>query len=112
MYLDNDAGPDMQVPLFITSPEIDKLRELLKRIRPSCDDCGADLSLQVGARDQAGKSFPSAWVCSKCGVVYYSNLTPKEWLEELKNEAREQNILHPDEHNRPGVPTGRKAIEV
>lgn len=97
LYLKNDAGPDEQVPLFMTSPERHQLKTIMQRIRPTCDECGAELHLQVNAIDPAGKSHPTAWVCTKCGVWYYSELSPADWLKELKLETRKQNLQKPYE---------------
>lgn len=92
LYLKNDAGPDEQIPLFVTTAETDQLRTIMTSIRPRCDECDAELHLQVTARDPAGKTHPTAWSCKKCGVVYYSELTPAEWLKEIQDEARKQNL--------------------
>jgi len=92
MYLENDAGPDEQIPLFITTPEIHQIQKILEYTRPMCDECFSKLSLQIGAVDATGKTYPTAWVCAKCGIVYYSDSTPAEWLKELEIETRNQNL--------------------
>lgn len=112
LYLEHDAGPDEQIPLWITTPEIHQVRKILEQIRPRCDECGAELRLQVNARDPAGKIHPTAWICKNCGVEYYSELTPAEWLKELRNETRNQNLRKPDEPGPGDVPTGRPAAEI
>jgi len=112
MYLENDAGPDEQIPLFITSPEIHQVEQILKQVRPRCDDCSAELHLQVDARDPGGKAYPTAWVCKNCGIVYYSDKTPAEWLKELEIEARKQNLRIPDEPGAAVVPPGQQAPQV
>lgn len=112
MYLENDAGPDEQIPLFITSPEIHQVEKVLEQIRPRCDDCDSELHLQVNARDPAGKAYPTAWVCKKCGIVYYSDKTPAEWLKELRDEARKQNLRKPDEPGPGDLPAGRQTPEI
>lgn len=104
LYLEHDAGPDEQIPLWITTPEIHQVRKILEQIRPRCDECDAELHLQVNARDPEGKAHPSAWTCKNCGVVYYSELTPAEWLKELRNETRQQNLRKPDEPGSVDVP--------
>ncbi|MDP2365777.1 MAG: hypothetical protein Q8M94_18660 [Ignavibacteria bacterium] len=91
-YLDNDAGPDEQIPLFITSPEIHHLEMIMQGIRPRCDDCDGDLFLQIGARDPDGKTYPTAWVCKGCEMEYYSDKTPADWLKELDVETRKQDL--------------------
>jgi hypothetical protein len=88
IYLAHDASETEQVPLFISAPEINKLKEILKTERPKCDECDADLHMQVGARASNGKEYATAWVCSKCGLIEYSDKTPAEWLKELKSENR------------------------
>ena len=108
LYLKNDAGPDEQIPLFITSPEIHQVQEVLKQVRPRCDECDSDLHLQVNARDPVGKAYPTAWVCKKCGMIYYSDKTPAEWLKELQDETRKQNLRKPDEPDQSDVPPGRE----
>jgi len=96
LYLKNDAGPDEQIPLFITSPEIRQVAKVLEQVRPRCDECDSDLHMQVNARDPAGKAYPTAWVCKKCGMIYYSDKTPSEWLKELQDETRKQSLHKPD----------------
>ena len=96
LYLENDAEPNEQVPLFITTPELQQVRELLKIIRPRCDDCDSELFLKTGARDPEGEKYPTAWICKNCGIEYYSNKSPAEWLKELKDEARKQSLHEPN----------------
>ena len=96
-YLENDAAPDEQVPLFITTPEIHQVSEILKQVRPRCDDCDSELFLKTGARDPEGEKYPTAWICKNCNLEIYSDKSPAEWLEELKDEARKQNLQRPDE---------------
>lgn len=97
LYLQNDAGPDEQIPLFISSPEIHQIRKILEEIRPRCDECGSELHLKTNAVDPQGKKYRTAWVCKKCGIEYYSDKSPAEWLEELRLETRKQNLQRPDE---------------
>lgn len=104
LYLENDAGPDEQIPLFISSPEIHKIRKVLEEIRPRCDECGEECHLQINARDPAGKTYPTSWICKNCGLEYFSYMTPAEWLKELQDETRKQNLRRPDEPDRPDVP--------
>ena len=104
-YLDNDASPDEQIPLFITSPEKHQLRTIMQQFRPQCDECGEELHLQTGARHPDGKTYPTAWACNDCGMIYYSDKTPKEWLEELTLETRKQNLRKPDEPVGTDMPT-------
>ena len=92
LYLENDAGPDEQIPLFITTPEIHQVKEILKQIRPRCDECDSELYMQVAARDHRGRNYPTAWICKNCGIEYYSDKTATEWLKELQDEARKQNL--------------------
>jgi hypothetical protein len=111
LYLENDAGPDEQIPLFITTPEIHQVEMILKQIRPTCDECSVELYLQVNSTDPAGRAWPTAWVCKNCGIEYYSEKTPAEWLKELERETRDQNLRKPDEPlsgNVPTVPPGTK----
>ena len=112
LYLANDAGPDEQVPLFITTPEVHQVREILKQIRPRCDECDSELHLQVIARDPAGKEYPTAWVCKNCRIEYYSDKTAAEWLEELKLETRKQGLRNADEPDRADLPAGRQELKV
>jgi len=92
LYLENDAGPDEQIPLFITSPEIHQVEKVLEGIRPRCEECDAELYLQINARDSTGRAYATAWVCKCCGVEYYSDKSPAEWLKELQDETRIQNL--------------------
>ena len=96
MYLENDAGPDEQIPLFITTPEIHQLQKILKQVRPRCDECDSELHFQVNAHDPTGQTYPTAWICKTCGIEYYSDKTPAEWLEELRLETRKQSLHEPD----------------
>ena len=112
LYLANDAGQDEQIPLFITTPEIHQVSEILKQIRPRCDDCNSELFLKTGAQDPEGKRYPTAWICKNCGIEIYSDLSPAEWLEELKDEARKQNLQRPDESISGDVPAMRPEPEI
>ncbi len=96
LYLQNDANKDEQIPLWIFSPEINQLRKILKEIRPRCDECNAELHLQFNARDPAGKEYSTSWICKNCELEYFSDKTPAEWLKELQDEARKQNLQQPD----------------
>ena len=112
LYLANDAGEDEQIPLFITSPEIHRIAATLAQIRPTCDECGSGLFLQVHARDPKGEMHATAWACKVCGLVEYSDRTPAEWLEELNNETREQNLQKPDEPDPGDVPIRRETSQI
>ena len=92
LYLANDAGIDEQIPLIITSPEIHQMRLALEKIRPMCEDCDEALHMQVNAVDPTGNKYPTAWICKTCGIEYYSDKTAAEWLKELQDEARKQNL--------------------
>lgn len=87
LYLKNDATPEEQIPLFITTPYIHKLKEVLKHVRPKCEECNEDLKMKIEAIDIYGNKYPTAWIC-KCGIIEYSDKTPKEWIDIL-NENRE-----------------------
>ena len=112
LYLENDAGPDEQIPLFISSPEIYQVQTILKQVRPRCDECDEELSLKIGAMDPDGQKHQTAWICKKCGIEYYSDKTSAEWLKELQDEARKQNLHGPDEPDRTDVPIGRQEPEI
>ena len=107
LYLENDAAADEQVPLFITTPEKHQLREILRLGRPRCDECDGELQMQTNALDRDGKKYPTAWICKKCGMIYYSDKSPKEWLKELQDEDREQNVRDADEPDRADLPNRR-----
>ena len=89
LYLKHDASSEEQIPLFITSPATHKIKTLLEKNRPTCDECGAVLFMQTDTRDAGGILYPTAWVCNVCGRIEYSSLTQEEWLKELQNENRE-----------------------
>ena len=112
LYLENDAAADEQVPLFITTPEKHQLREILRLGRPRCDECDGELQMQVAAMSANGEKFPTAWNCKNCGMIYYSDKTLKEWLKELQDETRKQNLRNPDKSNGKNVPVGRAASEI
>ena len=112
LYLENDAGPDEQIPLFITTPEIHQVNEILKQIRPRCDECDSELYMKTGAQDPEGKRYPTAWICKNCKLEIYSDKSPAEWLEELKDEARKQILQRPDESISGDVPAMRPEPEV
>ena len=112
LYLENDAEANEQIPLFITTPEIHQLQEILKERRPQCDECDAELHLQVNAHDPTGKTYPTAWICKNCGIEYYSDKIPAGWLEEIRLEARKQNLRKPDELIETDVPAGRTTPEI
>jgi uncharacterized protein with PIN domain len=86
LYLKNDS--EEQIPLLITTPELHWLKEILKEKRPACNDCNGDMFMKRDARDRHGNINPTAWVCNGCGLIEYSDKTPKEWLEILR-ENRE-----------------------
>lgn len=88
LYLKNDAPEDEQIPIWIITPEIHQMREILKQIRPRCDECGEELYLKTGAVDPHGVKYRTAWLCKNCEIEYYSDKSPAEWLEELQDEAR------------------------
>lgn len=111
-YLERDAGPDEQIPLFVTTPELHQLRTVMTSIRPRCDECDTELNMQMNARDPNGKVHPTAWICKKCNVIYFSELTPAEWLKEIQDEARKQNLRKPDEPFPGDMPAGRKAAPI
>lgn len=90
LYLEHDAGPDEQIPLFITTPELHQIREILKIERPLCDECDAELAMKINAADPEGKVWPTAWICKGCAKEFYSYLTAKEWLKELQDERKRQ----------------------
>ena len=90
MYLQNDAGPDEQIPVYVTAPLQSAFRKALAQARPSCDDCGTGLNLQIGAVDPTGKHYKTAWICPKCNLIEYSDRTPEEWLKDLNDEIRRQ----------------------
>ncbi len=97
LYLKTDATADEQIPLFITAPAFHKLRMALNVLRPTCSDCGSSLFLARNTIDKNGKHYPTSWICKKCGMEYFSDKTLEQWLEEIQNEIREQNIQQPDE---------------
>jgi len=93
LYLRNDATEEERIPLTITSPVNHQLKQELKTIRPTCDECDGDLYMQVNAVNiSTGEEFPTAWVCRECNKIDYSDKTPEQWLEILRNENRQQNI--------------------
>jgi uncharacterized protein with PIN domain len=104
LYLENDAGPDEQAPLFIATPEIHQVERVLEQARPRCDECEAELYLQVNARDSTGRAYATAWVCKCCGMEYYSDMSPAAWLKELQDEARIQNLRKPVKPDRSALP--------
>jgi len=88
LYLRDVAGPDEQVPLFISSPEQHQMREVLKFGRPECDFCKAEMFFRICAVDQHGTTHATAWVCKNCGYEFYSDMTPKQWLKVLRGADR------------------------
>lgn len=84
--------PPEEIPLFITTPEIHRLKLILKSVRPQCDECSTGMYLGIDVLGPYGIRYPSAWTCKKCGLVFYSEMTPAYWLEELRRENRDQNL--------------------
>jgi hypothetical protein len=87
LYLENDATDEERenTPLNIsinTPPEIISLRKILETRRPTCEECGAELHMQLKIIDNDGIEYPTGWFCV-CGRIEYSNKTAKEWLEIL-----------------------------
>jgi RNase P subunit RPR2 len=90
MYLENDATDEEQIPLTITAPVNNKIKEELKTVRPTCDECDGYLFMQTNAMDFiTGNKYPTAWVCNTCNKIEYSDKTPEQWLEILRNENRQ-----------------------
>lgn len=54
--------------------------------RPKCPDCQTDLMLQMYARDENSKAWPTAWVCTTCKAEFYSEKSPEDWMKELKKK--------------------------
>jgi uncharacterized protein with PIN domain len=52
--------------------------------RPKCPECQTDLMLQMFAKDEALKVWPTAWVCTNCKAEFYSEKTLEDWTKELK----------------------------
>ena len=89
LYLDNDATEEEKIPLTITSPVNNRIKTELKSARPTCDECDGDLYMQINAIEfSTGTEYPTAWACRGCGMIYYSDKKPEEWLEVLRNENR------------------------
>lgn len=112
LYLENDAGTDEQIPLFISNSGIKKLRDILKEIRPQCDECGSRCHLQINARDPQGKQYPTSWICKNCSLEYFSDKTPAEWYTELQDEARKQKLHGTHEPDQPDLPNMRQATKI
>ena len=112
MYLANDAGPDEQIPLFITSPETRLIKAILEKIRPQCDECDEQLFLRFNAHDKDGRKYPTAWVCENCGMEYYSDKTLSQWLEVLRIEDRKRSLRNENKPIGADVPVGRQEPEV
>lgn len=91
MFLEEVADPEEQIQLFITTPEQHQIREILKFGRPECDDCGTGMHLKICAKDMHGVAHATSWVCKNCGYEFYSDMTPQQWLEELR-EVREEEL--------------------
>jgi RNase P subunit RPR2 len=90
LYLEKDATSKEKIPLMITTPVHHQIKQELKTIRPTCDDCSGDLYMQINAICfNTGIRYPTAWVCSSCNKIEYSDKTPEQWLEILKNENRQ-----------------------
>ena len=52
--------------------------------RPECSECGEPLKLDPNPKVIEGEAYPTTWICTKCGVEYYTKKTVEEWIEELK----------------------------
>jgi len=90
MYLEKDATEEEQIPLFISAPVEYAIKRELKLVRPVCDECEGELFMQIEIVSlTSGEHFPTAWICKTCNKIEYSNKTPEQWLEILKNENRE-----------------------
>ena len=92
MFLEQVADPDEMIEIFITSPEQHQIREVLKFGRPECDFCDTEMHLKICATDMHGVTHQTSWLCKNCGYEFYSDLTPRQWLEELRSEARREKI--------------------
>jgi hypothetical protein len=84
LYLENNATEDEQIPLEITeSTVLRELRLILITNRPTCEECGLGLKMKQNETDLDGIVHSTAWVCD-CGRIEYSDRTPEEWLEILR----------------------------
>jgi uncharacterized protein with PIN domain len=54
--------------------------------RPKCPECGEELRLKLGAKDQDDKVWNSSWVCTQCLAEFYSEKTAQEWMNELRRK--------------------------
>lgn len=52
--------------------------------RPKCPECQTDLRLQIFAKDESSKIWPTAWICTNCKAEFYSEKTIEDWMKELK----------------------------
>lgn len=55
-------------------------------VRPTCPECNTELGLKLMAKDQNGKEWETAWVCTNCNAEFYSDKTVKEWMDELEKK--------------------------
>ena len=88
MYLENDASPEEQIPLNVPFQNMKYIRDVLDKVRPTCDECGEDLYMQVDAPDMTGTKHPTAWICKNCGRIEYSEKSTNEWASELDEDRK------------------------
>ncbi len=80
MYLENDASKDEIAVYNSETNDLARIRTILKTKRPNCKDCGNPLKLDFNVRDKEGKLFPTAFICSKCGLIRYLSQTLPELI--------------------------------
>ena len=88
-YLQNDAGPDEHIELYISTPIIFTLNQVIDKKRPKCEDCGHKMKLKLHTSDINGTRYNSSWLCSFCGIEHYSDMTAIDWIKEFTDENRE-----------------------
>lgn len=83
LYLDVLA--EEQLGAFVTSAAYGSkpMSPLDDYERPKCQECGEDLLLKIGSKDESDKAWETSWYCEKCFSEYYSTKTVQEWMNEL-----------------------------
>ncbi len=78
-----------QMAETISSEQANRTPEILDDyLKKKCPECGLDMSMRVRAKDEEGKIWPTAWHCTGCFAMYYSDKEFGEIMREAQRDSR------------------------
>ena len=105
---------DEKLDVFVSTMQGKPVRTPMDLVdRPQCDDCNLPMRMKINPTDKDSKTWATSWACMKCGLEYYSDKTPQQWYEELKNADKQINGGGSSNKSVAGsVPPMRKTVKV